>query len=92
VGTSAPRDRRWTIVAIARHLGSDGARARAHLKADREEKVRQRSRPDRLGPLVVHHLQGRFADDAHIWATAVYDEVVGLGCPSANPSFVRKLG
>ena len=90
VEASALRERGWSVAAIARHLGRDRKTVRAHLRGDREARVRQRSAPDRLGPFVAY-LQGRFADNAHIWATALYDEVVGLGYPSSYPSFVRQL-
>jgi hypothetical protein len=39
----------------------------------------------------VTYLQARFTDNAHIWATALYDEVVGLGYQGSYPSFVRQL-
>jgi hypothetical protein len=40
--------------------------------------LRQRSGSDQLG-LFVAYLQSRFADNAHIWATALYEEVAELG-------------
>jgi hypothetical protein len=36
-------------------------------------------------------LTARFADDAHLWATALYDEVVPLGYRQSYPSFARQI-
>ena len=90
VEASALRQRGWPIAAIARHLGRDRKTVRAHLRGDREAGVRQRAKSDRLGPFVAY-LQARFNDNAHIWGTALYDEVVQLGCPGSYPSFARQL-
>ena len=90
VEASALRQRGWSISAIARHLGRDRKTVRAHLRGDREAGVRQRSGSDQLGPFVAY-LQSRFADNAHIWATALYDEVAELGYQGSYPSFARQL-
>jgi len=39
---------------------------------------RRRLAPDPLGPSVAY-LAARFADDPHIWASALYDEATRLG-------------
>ena len=90
VEASALQQRGWTIAAIARHLGRDRKTVRAHLRGDRAAGVRQRSGAGQLAPFVAY-LQARFADNAHIWATALYDEVVPLGYPGSYPSFARQL-
>jgi len=90
VEASALRKRGWTVSAIARHMGIDRKTVRAHLSGDQEAGVRQRSGPDRLEPFVPY-LRARFADNAHIWATALFDEVVPLGYAGSYPSFVRQL-
>jgi len=33
----------------------------------------------------------RLADDRHVWATTLFDEVVELGYPGSYPSFTRAL-
>jgi hypothetical protein len=90
-----PRSGRgWSISAIARHLGRDRATVRGYLAGDRVPGVRKRVAPDPLEPFVTY-LAARFVDDAHLWLTALYDEVVPLGYPRSYPSFargVRRLG
>ena len=51
---------------------------------------RRRSAPDPLGPFVAY-LAARFADDPHIWASALYEEVTRLGCGLSCVSFARQL-
>jgi hypothetical protein len=33
----------------------------------------------------------RLCDDPHLWATALFDEVVALGYEGSYPSFTRRL-
>lgn len=90
VEASALRQRGWSVTAIARHLERDRKTVRAYLRGDREAGVRHRSEPDRLAPFVPY-LKARFDDNAHIWGTALFDEVVQLGYDASYPSFVRQL-
>jgi transposase len=90
VEAQALRKRGWSISAIARHLGRDRGTIRAHLNGEREAGVRRSSKPDPLDPFKPY-LAARFADNPHIWATALYDEVVVLGYPGAYPSFARQI-
>ena len=46
--------------------------------------------PDPLAPF-AGYLAARFADDPHIWATALFDEVVPLGYRLSYVSFARQL-
>ena len=48
------------------------------------------SAPDPLAPF-AGYVKARFVDDPHLWATAVYDEVVPLGYDCSYPSFARQL-
>ena len=82
--------RGWTISAIARHLERDRKTVRAYLSGARTAGVRARSRPDPLAPF-TDYLVARFADDPHVWASALFDEVRRLGYPLSYPSFVRQL-
>jgi transposase len=90
VEAHALRQRGWTISAIARHLDRDRKTVRGYLNGTREPGVRARSAPDPLAPF-VDYLVARFADDPHVWASALHDEVRRLGYLQSYPSFVRQL-
>ncbi len=50
----------------------------------------RRSGPDPLERLVPY-LTARFADDPHVSASALYDELVPLDYDRSYPSFIRQL-
>jgi len=82
--------RGWTISAIARHLERDRKTIRSYLNGESQAGVRRSSTPDALTPFVAY-LEARCSDDAHLWATALYDEVVPLGYACSYPSFCRQV-
>jgi hypothetical protein len=82
--------RGWSISAIARHLDRDRKTIRSYVKGDRVAGVRATSAPDPLAPFAVY-VAARFVDDPHLWATALFDEVVALGYGCSYPSFARQL-
>src|ERR1700733_7655150 len=90
VEAHALKQRGWSISAIASHLGRDRKTVRADLNGERTPGVRRRSQPDPLEPFVTY-LRLRFADDPHVWGSALYDEVKRLGYPSSYPTFVRQV-
>jgi transposase len=90
VEVHALKERGWTITAIANHLGHDRKTIRAYLNGERVPGVRVRSVPDPLEPFVPYLTQ-RLADDPHVWASALFDEVVTLGYPLSYPSFARQV-
>ncbi len=90
VEAHALRQRGWSIAAIARHLDRDRKTVRAYLNGQRAPGQRASSRPDPLERFVPY-LRARFADDCHLWATALFDEVVPLGYDRSYPTFVRQL-
>jgi transposase len=90
VEATALRKRGWTISAIARHLGRDRKTVRDYLEGRRTPGVRRRSTPDPLARFVPY-LRARFAEDPHVWASALFDEVVPLGYSLSYPSFVRQV-
>lgn len=90
VEAQALRSRGWSISAIARHLNRDPKTVRAYLSGQRRPGERAGSRPDPLAPFVVY-LSARFVDDPHLWATALFDEVVPLGYAGSYVSFARQL-
>jgi transposase len=90
VEAAALRAQGWSIAAIARHLGRDRKTIRAYLDGDRTPGQRRRSTPDVFAPF-VDYVAARLAEDCHVWATALYDEVTALGYPGSYPSFTRAL-
>jgi len=90
VEVHALKERGWTITAIANHLGHDRKTIRAYLNAERVPGVRARVAPDPL-ELFVPYLTQRLADDPHVWASALFDEVVVLGYSLSYPSFARQV-
>jgi transposase len=82
--------RGWSISAIARHLERDRKTVRSYLNGEREAGVRRSSAPDPLAPFVVY-IKARLVDDPHLWATALFDEVVPLGYTASYVSFARQL-
>jgi transposase len=87
---TALRQQGWSISAIARHLGRDRETVCNYLNGDRVPGQRRRSEPD---PFVeyVPYLRARLNDDAHVWASALFDEVAVLGFPLSYQSFTRGL-
>ncbi len=75
---------------IARHLGRDPKTIRAYLSGERTPGVRRRSTPEMFDQFAGYVTQ-RLADDRHVWATTLFDEVVELGYPGSYPSFTRAL-
>ncbi len=82
--------RGWSISAIARHLGRDRKTVRGYLSGERTPGVRRRSTPEVFEPFAAYVAQ-RLADDRHVWASTLFDEVVELGYPGSYPSFTRAL-
>lgn len=90
VEAQALRSRGWSISAIARHLNRDPKTIRAYLAGERVPGRRASSHPDPLARFVAY-LSARFVDDPHLWATALFDEVVPLGYAGSYVSFARQL-
>ncbi|MEJ7845024.1 MAG: hypothetical protein WKF93_05225 [Acidimicrobiales bacterium] len=82
--------RGWSISAIARHLECDRKTVRSYLNGERVPGVRRSSAPDPLAPF-VGYVKARFVDDPHLWASALFDEVVPLGYGCSYPSFARQV-
>src|SRR5258706_3294968 len=82
--------RGWSVSAIARHLDRDRKTVRGYLQGKRRPGVRASAAPDPLAPFAAY-VSARFADDPHIWASALFDEVVALGYRLSYVSFARQL-
>jgi transposase len=90
VEASALSRRGWSISAIARHLDRDRKTVRSYLAGEREPGVRRPAAPDPLAPFAAY-VTARFADDPHLRASALFDEVVPLGYDRSYVSFARQL-
>lgn len=86
----ALRAQGWTISAIARHVGADRKTVRAYLSGLRTPGVRARSTPDGFAPF-VEYCRLRLADDPHLWAVTLHDEVSDLGYEGGYSTFTRAL-
>ena len=82
--------RGWTVSAIARHLERDRKTVRSYLSGERIPGVRLPARPDALADY-RGYVAARFADDPHLWASALFDEVVALGYNASYVSFARQI-
>lgn len=84
------RKRGWSISAIARHVGHDRKTVRGYLSGEREPGVRERTEPDAFDRFEPYVRQ-RLAEDQHVWATTLFDEVAGLGYGRSYQTFTRHL-
>ncbi|WP_244189110.1 transcriptional regulator [Streptomyces yokosukanensis] len=85
----ALRRQGWTISAIARHLGRDRKTIRAYLNGEQVPGQRRQS-PHAFVPYLEYCRQ-RLADDPHLWASTLFDEVTGLGYEGGYSTFTRAL-
>jgi transposase len=86
----ALRAQGWTISAIARHVGADRKTVRAYLSGVRTPGVRARGTPDEFARF-VEYCRLRLADDPHLWAATLYEELAELGYPGGYSTFTRAL-
>jgi hypothetical protein len=90
VEAHALRRRGWSISAIARHLGHDRKTVRAYLRGEREPGRRASRGPDVMAPF-VEYCRIRLADDPHLWASALLDELRDLGYQGSYPSLTAAI-
>jgi transposase len=90
VEAHALRRRGWSISAIARHLGHDRKTVRAYLRGEREPGQRAARGPEVIGPF-VEYCRIRLADDPHLWASALLDELRELGYAGSYPSLTAAI-
>src|SRR5919106_3865355 len=65
-------------------------RSVANLSGEREPGVRAKQEPDPFDRFEAYVRQ-RLADDRHVWATTLFDEIVALGYERSYQTFTRKL-
>lgn len=82
--------RGWSISAIARHLGRDRKTIRAYVNDERAPGARRPAGPDVFAEF-EGYVKARFADDAHVALSTLFDEVAELGYERSYPSFTRAV-
>ena len=82
--------RGWTISAIARHVDADRKTVRAYLAGVRTPGVRAGSVDDPFVDFEAY-CRLRLADDPHLWAVTLYDELGELGYVGGYSTFTRAL-
>ena len=80
----------WTISAIARHLGHDRKTIRNYLTGKRIAGERAISGPDPFEPF-VDYVTARLAEDPHLWAMTLFDELQQLGFDRSYPTLTRQI-
>ncbi|HYX60186.1 MAG TPA: hypothetical protein VE888_14365 [Streptosporangiaceae bacterium] len=90
VEAHALRRRGWPVSAIARHLGHDRKTIRAYLRGEREPGRRASRGPDVMAPF-AEYCRIRLADDPHLWASALLDELRELGYQGSYPSLTSAI-
>ena len=78
VEAQALRDQGWSISAISRHLGRDRKTIRAYLSGKRQPGLRRQNGPDQFASF-AEYCRIRLAEDPHLWASTLFDELVELG-------------
>ena len=79
--------RGWSVSAIARHTGRDRKTIAKYLAGNGPTRV---PAPSCLEPYRAY-LAARFADDAHVLASVLFEELVPLGFDRSYPTLVREI-
>lgn len=90
VEAHALKEQGWSVSAIARHLGRDRKTIRAYLSGERTPGVRAAAGPD-VFEAFARYCAERLAEDPHVWATTLFDEVTALGYAGGYSSCTRAL-
>lgn len=90
VEASALRRQGWSISAIARHLGRDRKTVRAYVNGVRTPGVRRPAAADGFAAFEPY-VRRRLADDPHLWAVTLFDEVAAAGYTGSYPTFTRNI-
>jgi transposase len=90
VDAHALHARGWTISAIARHLGHDRKTIRAYVRGDRVAGQRAPAGGDEFA-LFVDYVRERLAEDPHLWATTLLDELKPLGFAQSYATLTRQI-
>jgi transposase len=91
IDVHALRRQGWTISAIARHLGRDRKTIRGYLDGERQAGVRAPRRLVDSFEAFAPYCAQRLKDDPHLWASALFDELLELGYDRSYPTMTRQL-
>src|SRR5665811_1003843 len=91
IDVHALRRQGWTISAIARHLGRDRKTIRGYLAGERQAGVRAPRRLVDSFEAFAPYCAQRLKDDPHLWASALFDELLELGYDRSYPTMTRQL-
>ncbi len=83
--------RGWSVAAMARHVGRDRKTVRAYLPGDRQVGVRRRVVGEDPLERFEPYVRQRLADDPHVWATVLFDEIRVLGFARSYQRFTHYL-
>jgi transposase len=90
VEAHALRKRGWSISAIARHLGRDRKTIAAYLNGSRVPGQRRKSGVDPFAEY-AEYCRIRLAQDPHLLAMTLFDEVTALGYAGGYSTFTRAI-
>ncbi len=80
----------FTISEIARRTHHDRKTIRAYLNGERTPGVRERAAPDPFDAF-VDYVTARLAEDPHLWAMTLLDELRPLGYAGSYPTLTRQI-
>jgi transposase len=90
VDIHALRRQGMTISEIARRTNHDRKTIRAYLNGDRVPGRRERAAPDAFDAF-VDYAAARLAEDPHLWAVTLLDELRPLGYEGSYPTLTRQI-
>ncbi|WKK11556.1 helix-turn-helix domain-containing protein [Rhodococcus ruber] len=82
--------RGWTISAIARHTGRNRRTIRNYLNGTTTPGVRKPAGEDPFEPFVAY-VTARLAEDPHLWARTLCDELEDLGYTASYQTLTRQI-
>lgn len=80
----------WTYSAIARHLDVSRNTVKGYLRDGRQPGQRRRVAADPF-ERIEDYVRERLREDQHVWGSALYDEVGGLGYEQSYVTFARQV-
>jgi transposase len=90
VESHALHKRGWTISAIARHTGRNRRTIRNYLNGTTTPGVRKPAGEDPFEPFVAY-VTARLAEDPHLWARTLCDELEDLGYTASYQTLTRQI-